>query len=242
MVLIISLFFIFNFQLLLKFIRYILDILLDNRQRSNYDMKNYLLIFLACAAISFCFFQYINQPVEIKAEMSTPEIKTENAIATPLVNNDLIDTLSSTLDSLKWDPNPAPDQYEIKAGFRIVNWKHLSRVKFDEQYTESIEAYVPYPIFHPNIIALDGKKISIDGYVIPIEETKDETLIILSALPFANCFFCGGAGPETVMDIQLNTKHKFKTDTKTTFRGRLKLNDSDLDYLNYILEEAEVVQ
>jgi hypothetical protein len=46
------------------------------------------------------------------------------------------------------------------------------------------------------------------------------------------------------MDIKLRpgTNQKFTTDDRITFRGRLRLNDDDLYFLNYILEDAEVHQ
>ena len=134
--------------------------------------------------------------------------------------------------------------YEVIDGFSAINWKTLSRVKFKEEYVDSLEMLVPFPVFHPSVTKWDGQPIQIAGYVIPIEETGDSQLLVLSKNSFANCFFCGNAGPETVMDIKLKTPldNRLKQDDKTTFQGRLKLNSTDLYYLNYILEEAELVE
>ena len=45
------------------------------------------------------------------------------------------------------------------------------------------------------------------------------------------------------MDVQLkDQKKRFKQDAMVTFAGKLRLNDSDLDYLNYILDDAVVVK
>jgi hypothetical protein len=46
------------------------------------------------------------------------------------------------------------------------------------------------------------------------------------------------------MDIKLrpDEKRKFTTDDRMTFLGKLRLNDDDLYYLNYILEDAAVYQ
>ena len=43
------------------------------------------------------------------------------------------------------------------------------------------------------IQAINGKEVLIQGYIIPFEETGDESILILSANPFSTCFFCGGA-------------------------------------------------
>jgi hypothetical protein len=89
--------------------------------------------------------------------------------------------------------------------------------------------------------ALEGQLVRMTGYVIPIEETGDDAVLVLSAFPYSSCFFCGGAGAETIMDIRLKKKttKRFKKDETLTFRGKLRLNDSDLMFFNYILEDAE---
>lgn len=141
-----------------------------------------------------------------------------------------------TLDTIKYTIN--------KAGYIELTWDHLAEVDFEERYTEEVETYVPYPVFRPSVQRLSQQKVEIKGYIIPVEETGEESIIVLSANPFSSCFFCGMAGPETIMDIKLKKKfkNKFKQDDVLTFRGQLRLNDSDLYYLNYILEEAELVQ
>ena len=62
---------------------------------------------------------------------------------------------------------------------------------------------------------------------------------MLSAYPYTQCFFCGGAGPESVIDVLAEelTNH-FSMDDIVTFEGQLRLNATDLNYLNYILEDA----
>ena len=41
------------------------------------------------------------------------------------------------------------------------------------------------------------------------------------------------------MDIKLTDPLRLETDEVVQFKGKLRLNDSDLYYLNYILEDAE---
>lgn len=147
-----------------------------------------------------------------------------------------LDTLQTLKDTIKYTTNAA--------GYIDLTWKHLAEVDFEERWTEEIETYVPYPVFRPSVKRLSGQKIEIKGYIIPVEETGEESIIVLSANPFSSCFFCGMAGPETIMDIKLKKKfkNKFKQDDVLSFHGKLRLNDSDLYYLNYILEEAELVE
>jgi hypothetical protein len=65
---------------------------------------------------------------------------------------------------------------------------------------------------------------------------------VLSAFPFSACFFCGNAGPESVMAIYFEDQgqRKFTTDERVTLEGTLKLNDTDVDELVYVLNNARV--
>jgi outer membrane murein-binding lipoprotein Lpp len=132
--------------------------------------------------------------------------------------------------------------FEYEDGVLRLTWKMLTDVVFTDEYSEEVQAYVPYPTFGAQLQAIEGREVLIEGYIIPLEETGDETILVLSAQPYSSCFFCGGAGPESVMDIKLrpDEKRKFTTDDRMTFRGKLRLNDDDLYYLNYILEDAAV--
>lgn len=157
-----------------------------------------------------------------------------------------LDTTAKDPEVLVADTLPFPDtvEYAYTDGAVELTWEIMAMVDFEETFNEELQAYIPYPDFHPPVEALEGKEVIVRGFVIPLEETGDETILVLSANPFSSCFFCGGAGPETVMDIKLKSSkgQHFKTDQRMAFRGKLKLNDSDLYYLNYILEEAEAVR
>lgn len=61
-----------------------------------------------------------------------------------------------------------------------------------------------------------------------------------SAYPYNMCFFCGGAGPETVMEVTANDPVKYST-SRITLRGKLQLNDADINKLMYQLTDAELV-
>ena len=59
---------------------------------------------------------------------------------------------------------------------------------------------------------LPGKEIVIKGYIIPVEGYKSHKEFILSAFPYNMCFFCGGAGPETVMEVEASEPVKYQAD------------------------------
>lgn len=124
-----------------------------------------------------------------------------------------------------------------------VTWKTLAKVTFYEEYNEEFDFNVLYPKFSEEVRQLDGKIITIEGFAIPIEELDYEDILVLSALPYSQCFFCGMAGPESVIDIKpIKKLDRVRVDTKLRFKGRLKLNVKDLSKLNYILEEAVLIK
>ncbi|MGY8888727.1 MAG: hypothetical protein ACKVJY_06770 [Flavobacteriales bacterium] len=127
---------------------------------------------------------------------------------------------------------------ESALGFEELTWEDLTDVEFKDVYVEELDAYYWKPIFGPSVENLEGKKFHITGYVIPVD--IDEDFYVLSRYPFANCFFCGGAGPETVVDLQFtgDSPREYATDERLTFAGELKLNSDDVYQMNYIIVGA----
>jgi len=125
---------------------------------------------------------------------------------------------------------------------RLIDWKYLSKVNFEDRYYEEFEAWYLYPEFSDKIKALDGKQVIIKGYIIPLD--TEGGVFALSAYPFSSCFFCGGAGPESVMSLKFdkNPGKNYKTDDVVTFTGTLELNDSNVDEFNYILHHAKEIK
>lgn len=124
------------------------------------------------------------------------------------------------------------------AQHKKIDWAFLAKVEWGEKYFEEYDEYVYYPDYSDEVMAINGSLIEIKGYVIPVD--VESGYYVLSANPFASCFFCGNAGPESVMELQFpeSMKEVFKTDEIVTFRGKLKLNWDDLEHCNYILLNA----
>jgi hypothetical protein len=81
-----------------------------------------------------------------------------------------------------------------------------------------------------------------EGYYLPIE-VEGDAYIILSKYPFSQCFFCGGAGPESIAEVVFKTKpEKFEPDQFIRVKGKLRLNEKDIEHGNFILEEAVLVK
>ena len=80
-------------------------------------------------------------------------------------------------------------------------WSLLAKTKFEPKYFENLKEYIFYPNFPPDVKALDGKEVSIEGFYVPFG-SEEENFIILSKVPQSQCFFCGGAGPESVVEVK----------------------------------------
>ena len=122
---------------------------------------------------------------------------------------------------------------------QIVSWATLAEIEYS--YVQNYEANFWYgtPSFSETVKDLEGKKVKIKGYVLPMDVSGEQ--YVLSAFPFASCFFCGGAGQESVIELRLEDfDRKFETDEYLEFSGILKLNDAELE-LNYILDKAQVL-
>ena len=120
-----------------------------------------------------------------------------------------------------------------------IDWAFLAKVTWGENYFETYDETVWYPDFSQEVLAANNTMVEIKGYVIPVD--VESGYYVLSANPFASCFFCGNAGPESVMELQFadGMNDVFKTDEVVTFQGRLKLNWDDLEHCNYILLNAK---
>ncbi|WP_116107172.1 hypothetical protein [Lewinella sp. IMCC34191] len=119
-------------------------------------------------------------------------------------------------------------------------WQDLAKVSYEKKYDELLGFKVDVPVFAKDIQAMEGEMIEISGYIVPVEGYKSHKEFVFSAFPYNMCFFCGGAGPETVMEVTANEPVKYSTE-RITLRGKLKLNNENINQLMYILEDAEQV-
>lgn len=119
-------------------------------------------------------------------------------------------------------------------------WSKFAKAKWVSKLNETEGVYYYYPHFGYDLRVIEGSTVQIEGYYLPYELAPGS--FILSKLPMASCFFCGGAGPESVVQVNLVQKRKFRTDQVLKIEGKLRLNADDLDQLNFIIDEARVVE
>lgn len=117
-----------------------------------------------------------------------------------------------------------------------ITWDDLADVEFETKFFPAYEGYFLYPYFSPSIIALEGSRVTITGYFLDIDPKGK--LFILSKGPMSACFFCGIGGPETAMELQFDSKPKFKLDDILSVTGILKLNRDDVMHFELYLNRC----
>ena len=125
-------------------------------------------------------------------------------------------------------------------GQQKAGWSALTDVTFISKVDSANGYEIESPIFGGKVLALEGKRIELRGYIVPLEEMQGHKYFVLSSLPYNVCFFCGGAGPETVAEVYLKNEIAY-TDDAISISGILHLNPTDPLHLMYILKDAEIV-
>jgi len=120
-----------------------------------------------------------------------------------------------------------------------VQWSNLADVKFEKKFSTDLGYDLYYATFGKSIKKLEGKEVSVRGYMIPMDALG--VYYVLSKNPNSSCFFCGGGGPETVVELEVKPSaiRRYEVDEMKTFKGILKLNKVNDKQLTYVLTEAE---
>ncbi len=122
-------------------------------------------------------------------------------------------------------------------------WRIFDKTIFRQKLNRDFGAYFFYPEFPAELRTLEGKTVELKGFYIPTD-TKISKTLILSRYPMAECFFCGGACPESIAVAHLKSlpKSRLKMDQIILVKGTLRLNGTDVEEMTFILSEAELIQ
>ncbi len=120
---------------------------------------------------------------------------------------------------------------------QILVWELLGLTTYKNDF--SLDGELSYKPQFPGVLEkLEGQEVMISGYMVPMDVTAKQ--YALSKNSFKSCFFCGNAGPETVMELQFKeAPGRFATDEYVTVTGILKLNRNGQD-LFFTLTKAEI--
>lgn len=120
-----------------------------------------------------------------------------------------------------------------------LTWRLLGIIKYVKKPDKDYPDGVMFPIVNSELKAKNKKKIVMSGFIVPI----DNVSYALSKNVFASCFFCGKAGPETIMGIKFRgSTPRLKTDQYVTLEGNFRYNDNDVNDWIYHIEDAVIVK
>ena len=134
-----------------------------------------------------------------------------------------------------------PQALQAQSDHEESLWKTLSKITYKKEYDEFLGFKIDKPVFSEQIHALDGKEVIVKGFIIPVEGYKSHKEFIFSAFPYSMCFFCGGAGPESVMEVEASEQVEYTAES-VTITGILRLNTDDVNKLMYALTDARLVK
>lgn len=121
-------------------------------------------------------------------------------------------------------------------------WEAMTDVQLKAKFNPVTENFDNTPTFGKKIVKLDGKKIFLKGFIIPADMSKGR--MTLSKFSYSSCYFCGAAGPETVIEIVSKNPIIYRMDKPIILEGTLRINrttegrEYDPFRLLYILEDA----
>lgn len=120
-----------------------------------------------------------------------------------------------------------------------LTWKLLAQIKYLKKPSKDYPEGVMFPVINPTLKTKNKKPITMSGFIIPIDNKN----YALSKNVFASCFFCGQAGPETIMGIKFKSPNmKLKTDQYVTLQGNFRYNDADVDDWIYHIDNAVITK
>ncbi len=132
-----------------------------------------------------------------------------------------------------------PRKQAVYQGFPSLVWPKLYNIQFI-QNAEDFDG-LDKPVFSDQVKALNGKEVTLPGYLVPFEGgALKSNHFMLSSLPINVCFFCGGGGPETVVEIFSINQVNY-TEKPVEIKGKLFLNDKDPGQMIYVLTSATVL-
>ena len=89
-----------------------------------------------------------------------------------------------------WQPAPTPKG--------AIPWDLITDIAVTEEVIDNFVQYVPH--FPSKITKLDGERVRLNGYMLPMDPTERQSHFILMAYPHT-CPFHMGAGPASFVEV-----------------------------------------
>lgn len=130
-----------------------------------------------------------------------------------------------------WRPAPTP-----KGG---TSWAVLESTKEIKQPAANGAAR-SRPAFSPAVTALNGKRVRVSGYMMPLQSGREQTHFVLLAYP-PDCPFHLNPGPAQFIEVKAPAPVPFSYDV-ITIEGNLQLTGQDGSEIFYKIQNGQAFQ
>lgn len=125
-----------------------------------------------------------------------------------------------------------------------ISWDLFSktkRINYKYKDSEGNEQEGVRPEFSENLKKLDGQKVTLQGYMFPLESDENQSTFLFGPFPMS-CPYQYHVGPELVMEVNAAEKIPFEWEP-ITLKGKLELIPRDDEYsVFYRLQEARIIK
>jgi hypothetical protein len=96
------------------------------------------------------------------------------------------------------------------------------------------------PVFPPEVLGLNEKKIRIQGFMMPLEAGEMQRRFLITSVPLT-CQFCTPGGPESMVEVRTAKPVKYTT-SAVAVEGKFWVMEKDPQGLYYRLTDAVSVR
>jgi hypothetical protein len=125
-----------------------------------------------------------------------------------------------------------------------LDWKILGATKETQIQSKTDDGYdliYQKPEFTPDVATLDGKQITIKGYMFPLDETEEQHLFLFGPFPMS-CPYQYHVGPSLVLEVHAPDHPVAFSYDAVQLTGTLELVPEDKEYsVFYRLQDAQQV-
>ncbi len=120
-------------------------------------------------------------------------------------------------------------------------WETFDMLMYKVTKKDGQTIYTPH--FPPQLAALDGKTVQLQGYMVPLKAGYKHNTFMLSVLPIQQCMFCGQNGIPAMVEVTLTGGTKKRIyETPITVKGKTILNSKQNNRLEIWITEAIIVE
>lgn len=91
--------------------------------------------------------------------------------------------------------SPLSPYAPLKPRADVVAWSTLTDIR------TTLDKRRIVPVYPPQVLALDGRKLRVQGFMMPLEPGERQRHFLLSSVPLT-CAFCLPGGPESMVEVR----------------------------------------